>query len=140
MTTARDVMTKGVVALDRDETLTEAARRMKKEDIGDVLVREDGRLCGIVTDRDIVVRAIAEGHDPQEVAIGDICTHELVTSDPEEDLGTVIDRMREHAIRRIPVVEDGEPVGMIAMGDLAVQVDRDSLLADISAQPSDHTS
>lgn len=140
MTTVRDVMTEGVVALPRDATLTEAAERMLRDDIGDVLVREDGGLCGIVTDRDIVVRAIAEGRDPDEVSVGDICTHELHSAGPDEELGEIIDRMREHAIRRIPVVEDGDAVGMIAMGDLAVQVDRDSLLADISAKPSDHAS
>lgn len=139
MTTARDVMTEGVVTVDQDASLTEAARYMLKDDIGDVLVRKDGELCGIVTDRDIVVRAIAEGRDPDEVRVGDVCTHELRTAAPDEDLGTIIDRMREHAIRRIPVVQDGDAVGMIAMGDLAVQLDRDSLLADISAQPGDHT-
>lgn len=140
MTTVRDVMTTGTVTLDQGQSLTEAARRMLEEDIGDVLVRKEDGLCGIVTDRDIVVRAIAEGRDPEQVTLADICTHELRTATPDEDLGAVIDRMREHAIRRIPVVEDGEAVGMISMGDLAVQLDRDSLLADISAMPSDHAS
>lgn len=140
MTTARDVMTKGVVTLERDASLSDAARRMKDGDMGDVLVRKDGELCGIVTDRDIVVRAVAEGRDPEEVTVEEICTHDLQTASPDDDLGSIIDRMNEHAIRRIPVVEDGEAVGIISIGDLAVQVDRESLLADISAKPSDHTS
>lgn len=138
-TTVREIMTAGAVTLDEDAKLAEAARAMQREDIGDVLVRRpQGDLCGIVTDRDIVVRAIADGRDPESTALGDVCTHELRTVSPDDDLDAVIGLMREHTVRRVPVVDDGEPVGFVSIADLAVERDPDSLLGLLSAAPSDH--
>jgi CBS domain-containing protein len=132
--TVRDVMTIDPIALPSDTTLQEAAARMRDADIGDVLVLDDNdQLRGIVTDRDITVRGIAEGRDPNQTRIIDLCSADLVTASPSDNLQDAAQRMREAAIRRLPVVENGRPVGIVALGDLAVDQDTQSALADISA-------
>ncbi len=131
--TVRDVMTFDPVALEARTSVTEAARKMKERDIGDVIVLDGDRLCGVVTDRDIVVRALAEGRDPNGTNLGEICSRELVTVSPGDDLTVAGRLMRENAVRRMPVVEGGKPVGIISMGDLAVERDPDSPLAQVSA-------
>ncbi len=131
--TVRDVMTFDPVALEARTSVTEAARKMKERDIGDVIVLDGDRLCGVVTDRDIVVRALAEDRDPNGTNLGEICSRELVTVSPGDDLMVAGRLMRENAVRRMPVVEGGKPVGIISMGDLAVERDPDSPLAQVSA-------
>ena len=131
--TVRDVMTADPVALEAKTSVTEAARKMKERDIGDVIVLEGDRLCGVVTDRDIVVRALAEERDPGATKLGDICSREVVTVAPGDDLTTAGDLMRQRAIRRVPVVEGGRPVGILSMGDLAVERDPNSALGQVSA-------
>ena len=131
--TVREVMTENVVTLQGSAPLTDAARRMKDADIGDVIVMADGEMCGMVTDRDIVVRAIAQGRDPQSTTLDEICTHQLATVGPDDSVDQAIQIIRERAVRRVPVVEGGRPVGIISIGDLAIERDHDSALADISA-------
>ncbi len=131
----RDVMTSNPVGLQTGATLDEAARTMKTEDIGDVLVMDGDRVCGLITDRDIVVRAIAEGQDPASTRVDDICSHEVVAIGPDDNVDDAVRLMRERAIRRLPVMENGRPVGMVSIGDLAVERDPQSALADISAAP-----
>src|SRR4029434_700025 len=87
---------------------------------------------GIVTDRDIAVRAVADGRGP-ETLLSDVLSGQVVTVAPEDRVEKVIDLMREHAVRRIPVVEGGRLAGVISIGDLAIELDSDSALADISA-------
>ncbi|HEX2023556.1 MAG TPA: CBS domain-containing protein [Acidimicrobiales bacterium] len=128
-------MTTDPVALDASETVGEAARRMKAEDIGDVIVVQDGRICGVVTDRDIVVRVLAEGRDPNQTQLGDVCSREVATVSPDDDLTAAGDLMRDRAVRRVPVVENGKPVGIVSIGDLAIERDPDSALSHISAAP-----
>jgi CBS domain-containing protein len=135
MPTVQDVMTTDPVALDSSETVVEAARRMKDQDIGDVIVVEGGEICGVVTDRDIVVRVLAEGRDPGQTRLGDVCSRDLATVSPNDDLTAAGDLMSERAIRRVPVVENGRPVGIISIGDLAIERDPDSALSHISAAP-----
>lgn len=129
----RDVMAREVVALPTDTPLTEAARQMRDNDIGDVLVLKDGKLCGIVTDRDIVVRALAEGRDAGSTTLDEICTHQIVTLSPTDSLRQAAELMSQHAVRRLPVVEGDDVVGMVSLGDLAAERDPDSALGDISA-------
>ncbi|HEV2766254.1 MAG TPA: CBS domain-containing protein [Acidimicrobiales bacterium] len=131
--TVRDVMTADPVALDAQTSVTEAAQKMKERDIGDVIVLDDDRLCGVVTDRDMVVRALAEERDPAATKLGDICSRDVVTVAPGDDLTTAGDLMRQKAIRRVPVVEGDKPVGILSMGDLAVERDPDSALGQVSA-------
>lgn len=129
-----EVMTADVTTCPQDATIEDAARLMRQEDIGDVLVTDDeGRLTGIVTDRDIVVRALAEGRSPSETPVQEVASSDVVTLEPKDAVERAVQVMRDGAMRRVPVVEDGRPVGIVSIGDLAVELDPDSALADISA-------
>ena len=132
----RDVMSPCPRTVAPEATLIDAALVMRREDIGDVLVCEEGdRLVGIVTDRDIVVRALAEGRDPAATRVADICSRDLVIIEPEDSVGGAVRLMREKAIRRIPVAERGRVVGVLTIGDIALERDSRTALADISAAP-----
>ena len=131
----REVMTPNPKTLAQSATIMEAACAMRDNDIGDVVVLDNGRLCGILTDRDIVVRALAAGCDPNRTSVGEICSRALVTLAPDDSTGQAVRVMREHAIRRLPIEERGRVVGIVTLGDMAVDVDRRSALADISAAP-----
>ena len=132
----RDIMTPSPHTIQSSESVMNAAQLMRKSDIGDVIVVEGNRLFGILTDRDIVVRVLAEGRDPGVTPVSDICSRELATVRPTDSVGTVVRVMREKAIRRLPVVEEsGEVIGVVSLGDVAVERDRHSTLADISAAP-----
>jgi CBS domain-containing protein len=117
----RDVMTPGVQTVSASQSLTEAAEVMKGEDVGSVPVIEQGRLTGIVTDRDIVTRAVAERRDPQTVKVDEVASRELVTVEPDQDLDEALALMARHRIRRLPVVEEGRLVGMLAQADVALE-------------------
>lgn len=132
----RDVMTTDPQTLPESTLVRVAAETMRANDIGDVIVSdENGQLTGILTDRDIVVRVVAEGRDPRATRIGDIASRELTAVTPDEPVGRAVQLMRERAIRRLPVVDRGKPVGIVSIGDLALDRDPDSALADISAAP-----
>ena len=121
--TVADVMTSPPTALEAVQVVADAAQVMRDRDIGDVLVTEEGRLVGIMTDRDVVVRVMTEGLNPAETALGVVCTRELTTLSPADAIETAIARMRASAIRRLPVVEDGRLVGILALGDPAAERD-----------------
>lgn len=135
----REVMTPDPVTVEPMTSLERAAAAMRERDVGDVLVAYDCDLFGVLTDRDIVVRALADGLDPHTTTVGDLCTRPpLATVGPEDTTGHAAELMREHAVRRLPVVERGGcPVGMVTLGDLAAGDDPQSALADISrARPN----
>ena len=128
-----DVMTKQVVYLSAETTLDEAARVMKEADIGDVVVTDGATLVGLLTDRDIVVRAVAERTDPGATTIGSIVTREVVDDRAALQSGEAVAMMRERNIRRVLVCDNERKlVGIVSLGDLAVQLDPSSALADIS--------
>jgi CBS domain-containing protein len=132
-TTVADVMAHSPVTVPSDAPITEAARQMRANDVGDVLVLDGGRFAGIVTDRDIVIRIVAENKDlntPVREAYSD---QHLITVTPGTHLDEAVQLMRRKAIRRIPVVEGDRPVGVLSIGDLAIERDQTSALADISA-------
>jgi CBS domain-containing protein len=131
--TINDVMTHDPVTLPPGASLEDAARCMRDHAIGDVLVAEDDQLHGMVTDRDIVVRALAEGRDPARTTVGEVCTAEVIALAPADDVDEAIRLMSDRAVRRVPVVEHGRLVGIVAMGDLAIARDPESALADVSA-------
>jgi CBS domain-containing protein len=135
MQKVREVMTEDPVVLPKDATIVEAARLMRDHGIGDVIVTDGDRAQGIVTDRDIVVRAVAEGSDPGQVRVEDVLSGDLAAVTPEDSVERAIALMREKAIRRVPVVESGKAVGVVSIGDLAIERDADSALADISEEP-----
>ena len=130
-----DVMTPNPVSLPGTASVREAARAMRDQDIGDVIVVENNQICGIVTDRDIVVRTVAETRDPAATTLADICSYALTTVSPDDSIEQAVRLMREKAIRRLPVVAGGRAVGIVSLGDLAVARDPDSALGDISAAP-----
>ena len=135
MPTVQDVMTPDPVAMQSSESVLDAAQRMKERDIGDVIVLDGERVCGLVTDRDIVVRVLAESRDPSGTQLAEVCSRDLVTVAPDDDLTAAGDLMRERAVRRIPVVEGDRVVGIVSIGDLAIERDPESALANISAAP-----
>ena len=131
--TLTSVMTTDLVTCPADATIADAARLMRDRDIGDVLVTDaDGRLTGIVTDRDIVVRCLAEGADARST-LDRACSSDVHTLTTASTVDEAVDVMREHALRRIPIVDDGRAIGIISIGDLAVEREPDSALGDISA-------
>ena len=133
MQTARDVMTAHVVTLPAATTLTDAARAMREQDIGDIVVSDGSGPAGLVTDRDIVVRAVAERLDPASTTIGEILTPDLVTVRPDDTVQSVALLMRDHAIRRVLVCDgDQSLVGIVSIGDLAEEIDPESVLGGIS--------
>lgn len=129
----REVMTADPHSLPSNATLTEAAKTMLEKDIGDVIITEAGAVYGILTDRDIVIRAIAEGRDADKTPAGEICTRNLATVSPEDEVDKAVKIMRDQAIRRLPVVEKNRAVGIVSLGDLAMERDEKSALANISA-------
>jgi len=133
--TVGQVMAKNVATCDASATLMEVAGIMLDRDVGDVLVTEGEELVGIVTDRDIVVRCIAEGADPRATTISTACSEDLVTVSPDAPIEEAERVMSDRAVRRLPVVEGGRPIGVVSLGDLAIERDPQSPLADIAAAP-----
>jgi CBS domain-containing protein len=135
--TVEEIMTTNPRTVDAADTVLDAARIMRDNDIGDAIVIEDGQIGGIVTDRDIAVRAVADGRDPESTPVGEICTSGVQALEPEASVDDALRTMREHDIRRLPVAQQGRPVGIVSLGDLAVEREPDSTLADISAATPD---
>jgi len=131
----RDLMTTDPVAFSPDTPVRRAAQAMRDHDIGDVLVADGDRLCGIVTDRDLVVRGLAERDDLSDFCLRDVCTDHVVVTALTDTLDTAVARMREHAVRRIPVLDKDRLVGVLSLGDAAVEQDPNSALGQISAAP-----
>lgn len=131
--TVKEIMTRDPVTLAPTATVREAARQMRERDIGNVLVADGNDLRGIVTDRDIVVRGLAERDDLSDCHLSDVCSDRVVTADPNEDAEETIRRMRQNSIRRIAVVEQGKPVGVLSLGDAAMEEDPNSALGEISS-------
>jgi CBS domain-containing protein len=129
----REVMSSRPITVEDSATVFDAARAMRDEDIGVVIVVNHGSIRGVLTDRDVVVRAIAAGRDPKSIKVGEIVSEDVATVTHDEPVDKVVSLMREKAIRRVPVVDGGRPVGVVSLGDLAVERDSKSALADISA-------
>jgi CBS domain-containing protein len=130
----REMMTNEPLTVNTGDTLTQAARLMRDADVGALIVTDGGDVRGVVTDRDITVRAVAEELDPRTTRLAEIVTHDLVAVSPDDDVETAVELMRTHAVRRLPVLAGEEVVGIVSLGDLAVERDTDSALADISAE------
>ena len=121
-TKIRDVMTTRPRSVNPDTPLTTVAEVMASEDVGVVPIVEGDRLVGMVTDRDIVVRAIAKGKDPRGMPAVEAASRELVVVEPDDDLSDALQLMAQHQVRRLPVVEDGERlVGVVSQADVALE-------------------
>jgi CBS domain-containing protein len=116
----QDVMTSNPCAIEADKPVSYAAKMMKDEDVGLAPVVEGDRLIGTLTDRDITVRVVAEGKDPQAVRVREVASTDVVTVDPQQDLDEALKLMARHQVRRLPVIqEDGRLVGVVAQADVA---------------------
>jgi signal-transduction protein with cAMP-binding, CBS, and nucleotidyltransferase domain len=131
--TINEIMTHDPRMVDARSSIMDAAREMRDGDIGALVVMQDGNIAGLLTDRDIVVRALAEGRDTNSTMCSDICSTNLQTMTPDQTLADAAGMMRDNYIRRIVIEQDGRPVGMLSIGDLAVERDPESALAEISA-------
>ena len=116
----RELMTPNPRTVSADSPVVEAARVMRDEDVGIAPIVEGERLIGTITDRDITIRVVAEGKDPQSTNVRDVASTQLVTIDPQQDLDEAVRLMAQHQVRRLPVVEeDGKLVGVVAQADIA---------------------
>jgi CBS domain-containing protein len=126
----KDAMSTSPRTIEASTPLTDAARLMRDQDVGSLPIVEDGRLTGILTDRDIAIRAVAEGK--LDLAAGDVASRELVTIDPQQSLDEAARLMAKHQVRRLPVCEeDGRLVGMLAQADVAMQGDEDARIGQM---------
>ena len=128
----RDVMTPGPIGVDYYQSIGEAARTMRDWGVGAVLVVRDGSLHGLVTDRDMVMRAVAEARGADE-PVGPLSSADLIGVDADTDVREAMRLMREHAVRRLPVLEDGQVTGIVSLGDLAIQDEPALVFAQLSA-------
>ncbi|MDX2600031.1 CBS domain-containing protein [Streptomyces caniscabiei] len=129
-----ELMTSSPVTVEPQTSVATVARMMRDEDIGAVLVTEGDRLRGLVSDRDLVVRTLAEGGDPGRTTVAEACSDDLVTVGPDDDVRHAVELMREHSVRRMPVVDaEQHAVGIVSLGDLAIERDPESALGDISS-------
>jgi CBS domain-containing protein len=115
----REVMTPGPETIQADRPVADAAKLMKEADAGMIPVMDNGNLLGTVTDRDIAIRIVAEGKDPQATLVREIASTDIVTIEPDRDLEDALRLMAKHQVRRLPVVEDGRLVGVLAQADVA---------------------
>lgn len=133
----RDIMTKNVAYINPASTVVEAAQLMQKHNVGSIPVCDENGVIGMVTDRDIVVRNIAHGKDPHQTPVRDVMTGEVTSVDPDTEIKDVFGMMSEKKVRRLPVVENNQLVGIVALGDVATCATQDveisSTLADISS-------
>lgn len=127
----RDIMSPAPVCMAATESVSAAAKAMKEHGISTVLVVTDGALDGLLTDRDITIRVLAENRNPLTTRVGDICSAELAVLGPDDDVEQARRLVRERAVRRIPIVLDGIPVGVVSVGDLALEKGRRSALCDL---------
>ena len=120
----REAMTSDPCSIDADKSVAYAAKMMRDEDVGIAPIVEGDRLVGVLTDRDVAVRVVAEGLDPEKVKVSEVASRDVVTLDPQQDLDEALRLMARHQVRRLPVVEeDGRLVGVVAQADVAEQTD-----------------
>jgi CBS domain-containing protein len=117
----RDAMTEDPRSIGASASVVEAARLMREQHIGSLPVTEDERLVGMITDRDITTRVVAASAVPETTSVGDVYSRDLISVEPDNDLDQALQLMARHQVRRLPVVEDGRLVGMVAQADIALK-------------------
>jgi CBS domain-containing protein len=137
MAKVREIIKGEIIGLPADASVADAAKRMRDSNLGAIVVKDrgdDGRLVGIVTDRDIAVRVVAEGKDPKTTKLSEVCSKDLSTLSPDDEIDRAVELMRRQAVRRAPVVDGaGRVLGIVSLGDLAIARDSGSVLGAISA-------
>jgi CBS domain-containing protein len=135
-TQVSELMSRQPVRIAGSQSVADAARQMSDNDVGAVIIEDAGKVPGILTDRDIAVRVVAEGRDPATTAAADVCSRDLAKLSPEDDLQHAIDLMRERSVRRLLIVDPTDhALGVLSLGDLAMDRDSYSVLGRISAAP-----
>ena len=134
----RDAMTEDPRSIGASASVVEAAQLMRKEHIGSLPVTDDEQLVGMVTDRDITTRVVAESADPKTTSVGDVYSRDLISVEPDKDLDDALRLMARHQVRRLPVVENGRLVGIVAQADIALRDDekRTGQLVEAISEPS----
>jgi CBS domain-containing protein len=134
----RDAMTEDPRSIGVSASVVEAARLMREQHIGSLPVTEDERLVGMITDRDITTRVVAESAAPETTSVGDVFSRDLVSVEPNNDLDEALQLMARHQVRRLPVVENGRLVGMVAQADIALKdSEKTSELVGAISEPSE---
>ena len=134
----REIMTADPRTVETGATVAEAAREMRDGDVGSVVVIENGAVAGIITDRDIAVRVVAQGLDPDATRVSEVATRRPVTLTVDQSVDDAIRLVREQNVRRIVVLQDNRAAGIVSLGDLAIERDTDSALADIASEPANN--
>jgi CBS domain-containing protein len=139
MTSVRDTMTANPLSIETSASVVEAARLMRQEHIGSLPVVKGGQLVGMITDRDLALRVVAESADPQSVTVGEVASHDTVTAQPDQDLDEALRLMAHHQVRRLPVAEGGRLVGILAQADVAHGEDREKVgeMVEAISDPSE---
>src|SRR3989440_12457552 len=133
----RDVMTKDPVSMSSDKSVADAAKAMSDLRIGSVAVMEKDKPCGIVTDRDITVRAVATGSDPSRTRLAEICSHDLASVRPDQSVDDAIQMMKSHDVKRVVVMTDSKLEGILSLGDLTARGEGEDVQQDLSkAEPN----
>jgi CBS domain-containing protein len=134
----RDTMTQNPRSIEASASVVEAARLMREEHIGSLPITDDEQLVGIISDRDITTRVVAEAADPMKSSVGDFSSRDLITVEPDKDLDEALQLMARHQVRRLPVVENGRLVGIVAQADIALsENEKTGELVEAISEPSD---
>jgi CBS domain-containing protein len=120
----RDAMTEAPHSIGASASVVEAARLMREQHIGSLPITDDEQLVGMITDRDITTRVVAEAADPTTTSVGDVCSRDPISVEPDSDLEAALELMARHQVRRLPVVENGRLVGIVAQADIALGEDQ----------------
>ena len=121
----RDAMTADPRSIGKSVSVVEAARLMREQDIGSLPITDDEQLVGMITDRDITMRVVAEAADPNATSVEDVYSRDLISVEPDNDLEEALGLMARHQVRRLPVVEDGRLVGIVAQADIVLEAKDD---------------
>jgi CBS domain-containing protein len=134
----RDTMTENPRSVKASVSVVEAARLMREEHIGSLPITDDEQLVGMITDRDITTRVVAEAADPMKTSVGDVYSKDLITVEPGKDLDEALQLMARHQVRRLPVVENGRLVGIVAQADIAIsENEKTGELVEAISEPSE---
>jgi CBS domain-containing protein len=135
----RDAMSEDPRSIGASAAVVEAARLMREADIGSLPITDDENLVGMITDRDITMRIVAEAADPQRTPVGDVCSRDVISVAPESDLEEALQLMARHQVRRLPVVENGRLVGIVAQADIALRENetKTGALVEAISKPSE---
>jgi CBS domain-containing protein len=134
----RDAMTENPRSIGQSASVVDAARLMREEHIGSLPITDDEKLVGMITDRDIATRVVAEAADPKTTSVGDVYSQDLISVEPDNELDEALQLMARHQVRRLPVVENGRLVGIVAQADIALREnEKTASLVEAISEPSE---